>query len=168
MARPLKLRREPINLNTCVQEVVGFIKEKCIVQKIHMKLSLQENLPCIIGDEQHLQRALLNVFINALNSMPHSGELAVTTYCQSQEQVAVMVEDTGVGIAEDELGKLFKPFEQTHSGIRAQGGTGLGLAISREYVRLMGGDITVTSHVGKGSIFHFSIQFEEGNIHDIE
>jgi len=78
------------------------------------------------------------------------------------------VEDTGVGIAEDEIDKVFQYFEQTQSGIQSEGGTGLGLTISREYVRLMGGDVTVTSQVGRGSIFCFDIQVEEGDADAIE
>ncbi len=65
----------------------------------------------------------------------------------------VEVEDTGPGISPDEQDKLFRHFEQTKTGQQAGTGTGLGLAISREFVRLMGGDITVSSQVGKGSVF---------------
>ena len=67
------------------------------------------------------------------------------------------VEDTGPGIAADDLDKLFKRFAQTATGIATGGGTGLGLAISREYARLMGGDITVRSEVGRGSVFRLEI-----------
>ncbi|WP_197673234.1 response regulator [Leptolyngbya sp. O-77] len=68
------------------------------------------------------------------------------------------VEDTGYGIAEDELGQLFKPFKQTRSGMNASEGTGLGLTISRKYVQIMGGDITAYSKLGQGSVFTFCIQ----------
>jgi hypothetical protein len=71
--------------------------------------------------------------------------------------LAVEVEDTGVGIAPGEIGKLFRPFEQTASGRQAQSGTGLGLAISLEYARLMGGGISVASELGKGSTFLLEI-----------
>lgn len=68
------------------------------------------------------------------------------------------VEDTGYGIAEDELDQLFKPFKQTRSGMSASEGTGLGLTISRKYVQMMGGDITAYSKLGQGSVFTFCIQ----------
>lgn len=68
------------------------------------------------------------------------------------------VEDTGKGIASEEMGNLFQPFVQTTSGIEAREGTGLGLTISRQFVRLMGGDIYLISTVGKGSTFRFDIQ----------
>ncbi|MBF2086867.1 response regulator [Thermoleptolyngbya sp. C42_A2020_037] len=68
------------------------------------------------------------------------------------------VEDTGYGIAEDELDQLFKPFKQTRSGMSASEGTGLGLTISRKYVQMLGGDITAHSKLGRGSVFTFCIQ----------
>jgi CheY-like chemotaxis protein len=70
------------------------------------------------------------------------------------------VEDTGVGIGEDELANLFEEFVQTRSGQQAQEGTGLGLPISRHFVRLLGGDITVHSKVGRGTVFFFDIPFK--------
>jgi CheY-like chemotaxis protein len=71
------------------------------------------------------------------------------------------VEDTGPGIAADDLGRLFEPFEQTWVGARMAGGSGLGLAISRQFARLMGGEITATSEVGQGSCFRVEVVVEE-------
>jgi len=73
-------------------------------------------------------------------------------------QLLLEVQDTGIGIAEDEIGKLFHAFEQTASGVQSQQGTGLGLAISWQYVRLMGGEITVDSTPGRGTVFRFTIR----------
>ncbi|XZN97676.1 MAG: ATP-binding protein [Microcoleus sp.] len=75
----------------------------------------------------------------------------------NNQQIYFEVEDTGMGIAPEELDKLFEAFMQTASGRNAQEGTGLGLAISRQFVQLMGGDITVSSKVGVGTIFKFDI-----------
>ncbi len=72
------------------------------------------------------------------------------------------IKDTGKGIASEELNKLFEAFSQTESGRDAQEGTGLGLVISRQFVQLMGGDITVESEVGKGTTFDFSIRVTSG------
>ncbi|MBE9168752.1 response regulator [Pleurocapsales cyanobacterium LEGE 06147] len=78
----------------------------------------------------------------------------------SQEQITIHFEvsDTGQGIAPEELDKLFKPFSQTASGIASEGGTGLGLSISRQFVQLMGGEITATSILGRGSTFAFNVR----------
>jgi CheY-like chemotaxis protein len=75
-------------------------------------------------------------------------------------RLVVEVEDTGAGIAEHELDKVFQYFEQTESGKLTQGGTGLGLAISREYARMMGGDITFASRRGEGSTFRLEVEIE--------
>jgi two-component system sensor histidine kinase/response regulator len=73
------------------------------------------------------------------------------------------VEDTGPGLTEEDQGKLFAPFIQLNAHLNTREGTGLGLAISREYARLMGGDLTLTSHAGKGSIFRIDIPIEPGD-----
>jgi len=72
------------------------------------------------------------------------------------------VEDTGPGIAADDFGRLFQAFEQTHVGARMAGGSGLGLAISQQFAQLMGGRITVSSEVGKGSCFRMEVALQEG------
>jgi CheY-like chemotaxis protein len=78
------------------------------------------------------------------------------------------VADTGVGVAEDELDKVFAYFEQTASGRAKKSGTGLGLALSRDYARMMGGDITVASKEGKGSTFYFNVDISKGRASDIK
>ncbi len=78
------------------------------------------------------------------------------------------VEDTGPGISLDEQGKLFRHFEQTKTGQKTGTGTGLGLAISREFVRLMGGDITVSSQVGQGSVFVIHLPLKEGEAQAVQ
>ncbi len=76
--------------------------------------------------------------------------------------LGVEVEDTGPGIAQEEMGRLFQYFEQTRSGRETQSGTGLGLVISRDYARRMGGDISVASEPGKGSVFRFELPIALG------
>jgi CheY-like chemotaxis protein len=78
--------------------------------------------------------------------------------------VTVEVSDTGLGIAQSDMDKLFKFFSQTESGRTSKSGTGLGLAISQAYVRMMGGDITVSSREGKGSTFSLSVQMRAGKL----
>src|SRR5205814_5925531 len=78
------------------------------------------------------------------------------------------VEDTGPGISAEEQEKLFRHFEQTKTGQQAGTGTGLGLAISREFARLMGGDITASSQIGKGSVFAINLPLKEGEAEAVE
>src|SRR5205807_9414329 len=80
----------------------------------------------------------------------------------------VEVEDTGPGISPEDQDKLFRHFEQTKTGQQTGTGTGLGLAISREFVRLMGGDITLSSQVGKGSVFVIRLPLKQGEAQAVE
>lgn len=114
----------------------------------------------VVSDESKVRQIAINLLGNAIKFTPHGAVTLRTEIVEDSEtagRLAVEVEDTGVGIAESELGRLFKHFEQTESGRNVQSGTGLGLAISREYAQLLGGDITVTSELGVGSSFRFEI-----------
>lgn len=150
-ARPLKLKQEPMAINTCVQEVVGFIKEKCMVQQVELQLFLGENLPEVMGDPEHLQRVFLNIFINALNSMPVGGRLSVYSYI-AQEMVSVKIEDTGKGIGVEDLEHLFEPFFSKQSG-----GSGLGLFVVKMIVDELNGKIQVHSCLNEGTQFIVSL-----------
>jgi CheY-like chemotaxis protein/anti-sigma regulatory factor (Ser/Thr protein kinase) len=121
----------------------------------------------IVTDINKLRQVFINVLGNAVKFTEHGGivlrvradrEGVPATYpCLNVE-----IEDTGPGISPDDQDKLFRHFEQTKTGQQAGTGTGLGLAISREFVRLMGGDITVNSQVGKGSVFLICLPLKEG------
>jgi signal transduction histidine kinase/ActR/RegA family two-component response regulator len=118
----------------------------------------------VVTDESKLRQVLINLLGNAVKFTAQGG-IALRVQTRPSEgglRLVIEVEDTGPGIAPAEMERIFDPFEQTQAGRRAGSGTGLGLAISREFVRLMGGDITVTSEVGKGSIFRFDTSVMEG------
>jgi signal transduction histidine kinase/ActR/RegA family two-component response regulator len=109
---------------------------------------------------------LLQVLINLLeNAVKFTRDGCVNLRVRSAEAgvLCFEVSDTGSGISPDELEALFEPFEQTTSGRASREGTGLGLPISRRYVRLMGGDLTVRSKVGEGSVFAFAIRVEKAS-----
>src|SRR5450432_3821553 len=125
-----------------------------------------ESVPYVVADEGKIRQALVNLLGNAIKFTEHGRiELHVTLEQRSADRLwlSARVEDTGSGISDEEQGKLFEPFSQTKRGLNAQEGTGLGLAISRKYARLMGGDVTVTSSPGNGSIFLFEIPIERGD-----
>jgi signal transduction histidine kinase/DNA-binding response OmpR family regulator len=112
----------------------------------------------LIGDEGKIRQVLINLLANAVKFTEGGWITLRVSHTEregGQPWVAVEVEDTGVGIAVEEQSKLFRPFVQTRSGREIQAGTGLGLAISREFARLMGGEITLTSAAGSGTIFLF-------------
>jgi len=125
-------------------------------------------------DEPKLRQVLLNLLGNALK-FTETGKVNLRVYelnelgasktqklknSKTHKTLRFEIEDTGSGIAPDEVDTLFDPFVQTHRGQTTSEGTGLGLAISRRFVQLMGGDIAVESKVGRGSVFTFDIQAE--------
>ncbi|WP_204101969.1 MULTISPECIES: ATP-binding protein, partial [Spirulina sp. CCY15215] len=111
-------------------------------------------------DEVKLRQILINLINNALK-FTSAGGISVRSQSLEASKIAFEVEDTGAGIAPEDLDKLFEAFTQTESGKQSQEGTGLGLSISSKFVQLMGGEMSVSSQVGKGTIFHFEIEVEE-------
>jgi signal transduction histidine kinase/DNA-binding response OmpR family regulator len=125
----------------------------------------------VTTDEHKLRQVIVNIVGNAVKFTEQGGitvRVAAKDETAGAMRLAVEVQDTGVGIAEDEMDKVFAYSEQTASGRAKKSGSGLGLAISRSYVRKMGGDITVTSKEGKGSTFRFEIDIKKGDKADIK
>lgn len=117
----------------------------------------------IVADRPKLSQVLINLVGNALK-FTHKGGVVLRILQGDPEasRLCFEVADTGVGIPEEEMSRLFLPFEQVHDG--HQPGTGLGLAISRDLVRLLGGEISASSKPGEGSVFRFSILLGEGRV----
>ncbi|WP_333221841.1 MASE1 domain-containing protein [Microcoleus sp. Pol12A5] len=126
-----------------------------------------ENVPrYICTDQVKLRQVLINLLSNAIK-FTSEGQITLNVFLGEQETTDVFnlhfrIRDTGVGIAAAELPKLFDAFSQAQAGKDMQEGTGLGLAISRKFVQLMGGDISVESELGKGTIFQLYIQTKLG------
>ncbi len=123
----------------------------------------------IYTDEVKLRQILLNLLSNSIK-FTSEGEIVLSVTCNQDNQqeksnlyrLNFMVKDTGKGIAPNEFNNLFQAFSQTESGRNSQEGTGLGLAICRQFVQLMGGEITVTSELNQGTTFQFFIQVSPG------
>ncbi|MGK7943210.1 MAG: PAS domain S-box protein [Microcystaceae cyanobacterium] len=112
-------------------------------------------------DEAKLRQVLLNLLGNALKFTTEGGIILRVKQGSQPNTLFFEVEDTGYGIAEGEIDKLFEAFGQTETGRKAQQGTGLGLPISQKFIQLMGGEIKVSSTVGEGTIFSFQICIEK-------
>jgi len=113
-------------------------------------------------------QVLINLLGNAVK-FTNQGGIILRVFSEKKARMLFFeIEDTGIGIPSETTDKLFSPFVQVHNGHQAGTGTGLGLAISRELARLMGGEITVTSKVGKGSIFRFSLPLIAGQMEHAE
>ncbi|MCA9960328.1 MAG: HAMP domain-containing histidine kinase, partial [Anaerolineales bacterium] len=129
---------------------------------VHLQKYFPEPLPIIYSDEDKLKQITLNLLSNAVK-FTHKGQIVVTAL-REDDSLVVRVSDTGIGIADDALERIFDEFQQADmSTTREYGGTGLGLAISRKLTELLAGTLTVSSHLGQGTTFTLCVplQFEK-------
>lgn len=125
----------------------------------------------IVTDINKLRQVFINVLGNAVKFTEQGGvsmRVRADGNAATEPQLRIEIEDTGPGISLEDQDKLFRHFEQTKTGQQTGTGTGLGLAISREFVRLMGGVITVKSQVGKGSIFEMTLPLKQGEAQSVQ
>ncbi|MGB3693296.1 MAG: response regulator, partial [Spirulinaceae cyanobacterium] len=179
-AGKLDLEEEPFNLRTCIEESLDIVAPKAAKKDLELAYLIDKGTPeNIIGDITRTRQIFVNLLGNAVK-FTEKGEVTISVIVRrldtgvnsavanldedlSANKYAIRFEvrDTGIGIAADRLGSLFKPFSQISSSIsRHYGGTGLGLAISQRLCEMMGGRIWADSDVGRGSTFYFSIVTE--------
>ena len=153
-----------------VDDVTNMLKLRADAKQLEYVVTGRDNLPrSVQGDATKLRVVLLNLIGNAIKFTERGSvhvDFSSTAESAGEILFAVTVEDTGSGIDPAEQEKLFQFFSQTESGRLSQSGTGLGLAISQEYIRMMGGEIRVSSQVGAGSRFSFEIvlKLAEGEV----
>src|SRR6516225_5135232 len=154
-AGKLELNPEPINLTRLIDEVIGTAGQLAEKNKNRLIVEAQENVGALTADPMRLKQILLNLLSNACK-FTKEGEVAlrVRKVVDGRDWVELAVADSGIGMTAEQQAKLFQDFTQADSlTARRYGGTGLGLAISRKLARMMGGDVTVASEPGKGSVF---------------
>ncbi len=150
-----------IRLEEFLATMIGIIRVRAEQKNVAFACELEADLPGMVrGDAQRLRQVLLNLLSNAVK-FTDSGSVVLKVKRAGTARMHFEVRDSGVGIAPDELERIFQPFEQVGEVSRRAGGSGLGLAISRKLVRLMGGDILVESQSGAGSVFWFEIDMEQ-------
>jgi signal transduction histidine kinase len=162
-AGKLELNPEPVNLARLIDEVIGSAGQLAEKNNNRLIVEAQENLGALNADSMRLKQILLNLLSNACK-FTKEGEVAlrVRMVANGRDWVEFAVADSGIGMTAEQLAKLFEEFTQADSlTARRYGGTGLGLAISRKLARMMGGDVTVTSEPGKGSVF--TVRLPGGN-----
>jgi signal transduction histidine kinase len=154
-AGKLELNPEPVNLARLIDEVIGTAGQLAEKNKNRLVVEAKENLCALTADPMRLKQILLNLLSNACK-FTKEGEIAlrVRKVADGRDWVELAVADTGIGMTAEQQAKLFQEFTQADSlTARRYGGTGLGLAITRKLARMMGGDVTVASEPGKGSVF---------------
>ena len=160
-AGKFELYPSAVNLTGFLRSVIDIAGIRAQQKGLSCTLEAAADLPrSVLLDEQRLRQVLLNLLGNAVK-FTDSGRVTLLVQSVSggaqQERLMFAVQDSGIGMSEDQLETIFQPFEQVGELQRRSGGTGLGLAISRQLVRLMGSEIIVTSQTGKGSCFQFGL-----------
>jgi len=150
-ARPPKLNIQPHDVHEILEGILDSIKTKISSQRIEVKKRLTSQIPLINVDKEHIERVFLNVMINSLQAMPNGGEMTITTDMEGGFLV-VKIRDTGEGIPEDDIIRIFDPFFSTKPA-----GIGLGLSMTYGIVVSHGGTIGVESERNKGALFAISL-----------
>ena len=172
----LEVHSEPIDLRPFILDVASEVEPLVSEKSLYLSLGLSSALPRVRTDPTHLRQIILNLLGNAVK-YTHKGTISVRTriipaadasipatvksvqdasLATARPWVAILVSDTGIGIGKNDQARIFEEFEQINAGPRGDSmnrGTGLGLPISRRLARLLGGDVTVESELGKGSTF---------------
>lgn len=173
-AGKLVLNETTVDLHRLLETIEAMFRIKAENKGLWFKFDLETSLPqYIISDDRKLRQLLINLLSNAVKFTQSGGVTLKAFTCplsssDNKIKLCFSVTDTGKGIAETELDRLFDPFVQTASGIKSLGGTGLGLAISRQFAELMGGAITASSTLGKGSTFSVDLQAKLAEVPDLD
>jgi signal transduction histidine kinase len=147
-ARP-ETERKPVAVGTLLARLADAMRPRLSKADVALNLDVEPSLPDVLADETQLELALLNIVTNALDAMPHGGELTLDAKA-ADTGLRIEIRDTGSGIAPELLAKIFEPWVTTKATGR---GTGLGLSITRDVVAGLGGAITVRSEPDQGAAF---------------
>lgn len=165
-AGKIVLEQTPVNISEIIGEIADILVFKAEHKKIELitytKVDVKYQL---LGDPVRLKQIIINFANNAVKFTPEGGEVVISAEVVrtifDEVELLFKVKDTGVGISEEGMGKLFKPFSQVDpSTTRKYGGTGLGLIIAKRLSNQMNGDVSVESEVGKGSTFSFTAKLK--------
>jgi two-component system NtrC family sensor kinase len=147
-------RKEPVyqevNINKLIEDLSRLVEKEAVLHRIEIRRDFQQDLPLVRTDAPSLRQVVLNLLTNATHAVQEDGQIRIATQRSQNGSVDIIVADTGCGIPKDHLPKIFDPFFTT----KPEGkGTGLGLSICHGIVDKLGGRISVSSEVGKGSTF---------------
>ncbi|MFM7574149.1 MAG: sensor histidine kinase, partial [Snowella sp.] len=150
---------ERIAVEDVCLSALSMLKTRAKEQNLELKLEIGPNVEMCVADQRRLRQILLNLLSNAIKFTEIGSVTLKVEY--AQDELIFSVIDTGIGIKPSDQAQLFQPFQQIHSHLsRKHKGTGLGLALSRKLAQLHGGDLTLTSEMGKGSCFTLNLPFQ--------
>lgn len=160
-AGKMEITQEPVNLNDLADEVLQSLEPLAKNRGNRLILNAPEEPIVVLTDGFRLRQCLMNLISNAIK-FTQDGQVAISFEkkgaATGRGQYEIKVRDTGIGMGEDALARLFEPFQQGDGSVtRVYGGTGLGLALTREMMQLLGGTVSVESRVGQGSTFALTL-----------
>ncbi len=159
-AGKFELHPAEFNFNDLLSEVLEALTPKSSEKSLELLTDLNANSK-MISDEGRMKQVLFNLIGNAIKFTPKGGKISIKTRIANNKHLKVHIIDNGIGISEEGINKLFRPFQQVDSSIeKSMKGTGLGLYLSKKLVNLLGGEISVQSELGKGSDFNFILPLQ--------
>lgn len=163
-ASQIRLREEDVDVRTLVDEVTALMAAGVEQRGLTLTQRVSEAVPdTVVTDPMRLRQVLINLISNATKFTEIGGIDVLVGYAPETDDLEVEVRDTGIGLTDEQCGRIFQHFVQADNSLsRRAGGTGLGLAITKQLVELMGGEIGVVSAPGRGSAFHFTIRSRPG------
>ena len=148
---------EPVSIAELAQDVAAQFQPQALEKNIILTALLpDEPLKLVNADIALMERAISNLIDNAIKNTPEHGQVSIAP-ANSGNKVSVEIKDTGIGIAEDQIARIFDRFYQTNSSRTNGSGAGLGLSIAQKILELHGAKLSVQSVVNKGTTFHFSL-----------
>jgi signal transduction histidine kinase/CheY-like chemotaxis protein len=165
-AGQMELRLQMVSVADVVGQVAGTVEPLAAKKQIHLEFEAA-SAGQILADEGKVRQMILNLVSNAIKFTSEGGSVAIKA-SRIADRLEIVVSDNGMGIAEQDIERMFKEFQQVDSGAnRTQQGTGLGLALTRSFAILHGGDVRVESELGKGSRFTIDLPFEARSPHPV-
>ena len=163
LARPIAVKKQRISLQALLKDALKLIEDRAAAKGISVQTQNNADMDSAWGDPDRINQILLNLYLNAVDSMESGGELKVVLSSDAKDsKIDIKVSDSGCGIRPEHLSKIFDPYFTTKST-----GTGLGLAIAHNIVEALGGKITIESQMGIGTTFTVTLPISgESKNHD--
>ena len=158
---PLDLRE--FSLVELIRSIGGLFREKMISHSITLDYRIDDGLDEVVADQKKIKQVMINLLSNAIKFSPDGGKVSVSAR-KLKDLIEITVTDTGIGMEDDDIPKLFQPFTQLEPSLQKRfGGTGFGLFLAKRLIELHGGAISAKSKKGEGTAFTFSVPIQ-GNV----